>query len=88
MNIAKHETNKTPFDFIEDLNSKQGSITNMLHGLQQELDRIKGKMQNESYAVNLTQIHYTGNEYSCIISYLRYIMTALHTALNSLVALN
>lgn len=38
---------KTPFDHPEEPTAKQESVTNMLQRLQQELDKIKGKLHSE-----------------------------------------
>lgn len=52
-NAVKPDIRKTPFDVSEEANSKQGSFSNILQGLQQELDKIKGKIQSDSHTINL-----------------------------------
>lgn len=92
INLVKHETIKTPFDHSEEPTAKQDFMTSMLQGLQQELDKIKGKLQNDSHAVNMAhnrefasnisdtpQLEYAGTSTTFHIT-----NTALHTSLNVL----
>lgn len=78
--MAKSEIIKSPLDFADDSITKQGSVTNILQNLQQELDKIKGKVQGDSHSANLTLVeyyvdnHFAGNLHTSI--------TTLHTVLN------
>lgn len=82
----KVEGNKTPFDATDEAKEKQGSYSSILHGLQQELDKIKGKIQNEDHSVNLAHINgFTGNtsnmirqELACMSLSQRTLITALN----------
>lgn len=49
--MVKTKISKTPFDFDENAATGQGSVINILNGLQQELDKIKGKVHNGSHTV-------------------------------------
>lgn len=84
-NAVKKETNKaTPFDLIEDPSVKQDSVATLLQGLQQELEKIKGKVQNECHTVNLTQV----NDYASNTSNSQFINTALHASDDTICELN
>lgn len=78
--MAKVKASKTPLGVTEDQNAKQGSVSNILLGLQQEIDKIKGKIQNEGHAINMIQAEeYAGNNYTCIVSSLQSLITTFHT---------
>lgn len=50
VNLVKPEVSRTPFD---EPAARQDSVANMLQGLQQEIDKIKGKLQKDSHTVNM-----------------------------------
>lgn len=53
--MAKTEVSKSPFESLENATTKKDSVTSLLQNLQQELDKIKGKVENESHTVNFAQ---------------------------------
>lgn len=84
-NMTKVEISKTPFDNISDFAVKDDSVTSMLHGIQQELDRIKGKIQSDGHVVNLTRVsEQIGNEYAGMVSVPQTLITAFHANLQIL----
>lgn len=92
INLAKPETSKTPFDASEEATTKQGAYNSILQNLQQELDKIKGKIGNDTHTVNLAHMsNFTGNipkpmegEFAGIFSSLQNIITALNASFKTL----
>lgn len=65
-NVTKTEVNKstqsTPFDYKNNAGKRQDTLANMLLGLQNELDKLKGRVNDEGQSVNLAQVsEYAGN---------------------------
>lgn len=58
LNLTKYEASRALFEGLEESYVKQDSVTSMLQGLQQELDKIKGKLQGDNHIVNMA---HTGN---------------------------
>lgn len=91
-NMAKPESSKTSLEVLEDTVTKQASVTSMLPGLQQELDKIKGRVHNESHSINLAHMgDFAGNDYDAskgefvgIFFPLQNTVTALHAHFNDL----
>lgn len=59
-------------------------MSDILQGLQTELDKIKGKMQNENHIANFSHAYdYAGNQFVGIVSEIQNLITSLHIVLNA-----
>lgn len=78
--MTKSEVSKTPFEITENTTSSQGSVSSILSGLQQELDKIKAKLKSDGHMANFSQV----NEFVGMISNLQSIITAFYASFNDL----
>lgn len=78
--MIKTKVSKTPFEFVKNTTTKQDSVTSMWQGLQQKLDKIKEKVQNDGHTVNFTQV----DEFAGTLSALQSTTTAFHATFDTL----